>query len=262
MQIPLRRFVWNGDPAWHWPTPGPAPGPAPGPSLGQCRASAGRGMVLHARKNVLMFWPRTEKDSVPSITKGQTALIGGNLVTSGGSVILLVTALQVLGQHGEEFLSVRRHLDQLTNDLQRTTHAVDARLIRVEIQQKDIVEEQAVLQRLMTDAKTRPDAWTRTDDMERMMDFERDIKSWVRNFTIRIKTNGQIPSAPLSIQNLMEIQKAITRLNMDESHQWTKEGKPRVTALESILGRRVSSRDRDSAWTMMQTSRSLAPGKP
>lgn len=209
-----------------------------------------------------MFWPRTENVSAPSMTKGQTALVGGNLVTSGGSVILLVTALQVLGQHGEEFLSIRRHLDQLNDDLQSTTHEVDARLIRLEVQQNGVVEEMAVLQMLLTDSSARPDAWTRTDDMERMIDFERDMKSWVRDFIMRTKTNGQNPHVPLSLQNMMEIQKAISRLNLDERHQWTKDGKPRVVALESILGRQISERDRDSAWTMMKTAQSLVPGNP
>ena len=58
----------------------------------------------------------TAEKAVESATKSKI-LTYSSIATSGGSLVLLVTALQVLGQHGDELNMLRNELADLRADI-------------------------------------------------------------------------------------------------------------------------------------------------
>ena len=133
-------------------------------------------------------------DAVENAVKGKI-LTYGTLATNGGSIVLLVTALQVLGQHGEELNFLRGEIQDLR--LEITANQVDRERHRTEVEamglqfDRDIKElslRMDALDRMASDPHARPDAWTRTDDDERT----KEIKDWVKlYFNANIKNGTQ-----------------------------------------------------------------------
>ena len=134
--------------------------------------------------------PEEKQPSVDRIAKWSSY---GSLTASGGSVILLVTALRLLEQHGVELIEVRKENVAMRNVIVE---------LRREIE-KDIVEHAGLhqtgfgkyeqlenrlsdVERVMHDPRARPDSWTRSDDSARMTEYDASIKGWVeRNYTRR-----------------------------------------------------------------------------
>lgn len=193
------------------------------------------------------------------MTRGQTALTASNLVTSGGSVVLLVTALQVLGQHGDELQSLRDNIDGLKEKLEHSNLEKNARLIRVESDHKQLFSRVENLKRLATDPRARPDSWTQTDDRERMTEYDSHIKTWVNERLLQERLRSPSQAGALSMRGLIEIQHAIAALDPTDDGAWTDDGKPRVDRIEAITRRQLSESDRDRAWALMQTAATLRP---
>lgn len=65
--------------------------------------------------------------------------------------------------------------------------------------------------------------------------------------------------APEPTPLLDEIVRAIGRLDRDDSSLWTRRGPPRVRAIEALLGRQITSAERDAAWRIAKRGPVPAP---
>lgn len=118
---------------------------------------------------------------VGSVIKDKLAPYGA-IATGGASVVLLVTALSVLDQHGDELNMIRQDDRALTSALAKNLRETE---ILIEKVRSDILLVQLRLNVIEANAKdphARADAWTRTQSDSRK---ERE-RQWVEeNFKRR-----------------------------------------------------------------------------
>jgi len=106
----------------------------------------------------------------------------GSLAASGGQILLLITALQVLGDHGSELEGIRD--DARRNETQKYEYQSEAKLALAKL--AGMVDGMDLrlreVERLVVDPHARPDSWTRSDDTARMNKYEERIKAWIANY--------------------------------------------------------------------------------
>lgn len=111
-------------------------------------------------------------ETTPNV-KEKAAIYGG-VAASGGSVVLLVTALSVLGQHGDEFNLIRNDLRDMRIQHSQEALAISNRLAQLENRLVYLEGRATEVERLLSDPRARPDSFTRSDWNKGYS----DIKHW------------------------------------------------------------------------------------